>query len=148
VGVAGFAGADFRPAFTLPLDRRNLVSLKIGANYQFQYSWLLTGGVDYSDANRIPYMPMHIIGGTLELAWKTGSLFVSAHYESARYGDVTNKMALEPHCIAHATLNQKMGKHFTFFASLRNILNEHYESFASYYMPGISLVCGTRFRYN
>jgi outer membrane receptor protein involved in Fe transport len=93
-------------------------------------------------------MPTHIIGGSIDLAWKTGSLFISAHYESTRYADTMNQMPLDPYCVVNATVNQNMGKNFTFFASLRNILNAHYESFASYYMPGISLVMGVRAKFN
>ncbi|MDR0289438.1 MAG: TonB-dependent receptor [Treponema sp.] len=148
VGTACFTGADFRPVFTLPLEKWNFTSLKIGVNYQFQFSWLLSGDLDFENSFRIPYMPTHIIGGTVDLSWETGSIMVSAHYESTRYADTTNKMALDPHCIVHATLNQRAGKRLTFFASLRNILNTQYESFASYYMPGISLVCGARARFD
>ena len=148
VGTACFTGADFRPVFTLPLDKWNFTSLKIGLNYQFQFSWLLNGGLDFTDSFRIPYMPAHIIGGSVDLAWKTGSLFVSAHYESTRYADTTNKMPLDPYCVMHATLNQKAGEYLTIFASLRNILNAQYESFASYHMPGISLVCGLRAKFD
>ena len=148
VGTACFIGADFRPVFTLPLDKWNFTSLKISINYQFQYSWLLSSDLDFGDSYRIPYMPAHIIGGSVDLAWKTGSLFISAHYESTRYADTMNKMPLDPHCVVNATLNQRAGDYLTFFASLRNILNAQYESFASYYMPGISLVCGLRAKFN
>jgi vitamin B12 transporter len=148
VGTASFIGADFRPVFTASLNKWNLSALKISPSYQFQFSWLLNGGLGYENSFRIPYMPTHIIGGSLDLAWKTGSLMVSAHYESTRYADTLNQMPLERHCIAHATLNQKAGKRLTVFASLRNILNAQYESFASYYMPGISLTLGMRFNYD
>jgi vitamin B12 transporter len=148
VGTACFTGADFRPVFTMPLDKWNFTSLKIGLDYQFQFSWLMNGDPDIENSFRIPYMPTHIIGGTVDLAWKTGSLTVSAHYESTRYADTMNQMPLEPHCVVHATVNQKAGNNFTFFASLRNILNTQYESFASYYMPGISLVIGVRSIFN
>jgi len=148
VGTACFTGADFRPVFTLPLKKGNLTSLKIGINYQFQFSWLMNGALDFENSFRIPYMPTHIVGGSIDLAWKTGSLFISAHYESTRYADTTNQMPLEPHCVVHATVNQNAGNNFTFFASLRNILNTQYESFASYYMPGISLVIGVRSKFN
>jgi vitamin B12 transporter len=144
VGTACFIGADFRPVFTLPIDKWNFTAIKIGMNYQFQFSWLLNGDLDFAHSFRIPYMPAHIIGGSIDLAWKTGSLFVSAHYESTRYADTTNKMPLDPYCVINTTVNQKVGKHLIFFASLRNILNAQYESFAGYYMPGISLVCGIR----
>jgi vitamin B12 transporter len=148
VGTACFTGADFRPVFILPLKKGNLTSLKIGFNYQFQFSWLMNGGLDFDNSFRIPYMPTHIVGGNIDLAWKTGSLFISAHYESTRYADTMNQMSLEPHCVVHATVNQNAGNNFTFFASLRNILNTQYESFASYYMPGISLVIGVRSKFN
>ena len=147
VGTACFLGADFRPFFSIPLGKRIFTSLKIAVNYQFQFSWLLNGDLDFANSFRIPYMPTHIVGGSADLAWKTGSLLVSAHYETTRYVDTMNKMALDPHCVVHATFNQKAGKYFTFFASLRNILNTQYESFAGYYMPGISLVCGVRARF-
>jgi vitamin B12 transporter len=148
VGTACFIGADFRPVITLPLEKWKFTSLKIGANYQFQLSWLLSGNLDFGNSFRIPYMPMHIIGGSVDIAWETGSFMVSAHYESTRYADTMNQMALDPYCIVHATLNQNLGKYFTFFTSLRNILNTQYESFASYCMPGISLVCGIRAKFN
>jgi vitamin B12 transporter len=148
VGTACFIGADFRPVVTLPLDKWNFTSLKIGANYQFQFSWLLSGDLDFEYSFRIPYMPTHIIGGSIDLAWKTGSLFISAHYETTRYADTMNQMPLDPFCVVHATVNQKIGDNFTIFASLRNILNTQYESFASYYMPGISLVLGVRAKFN
>jgi outer membrane cobalamin receptor len=66
------------------------------------------------------------------------------HYETTRYADTLNQMPLDPHCTAHATVNQDVGKYVTVFGSLRNILNAHYESFAGYYMPGISLTLGVR----
>ena len=148
VGTAMFIGADFRPVLTIPLELGPFTSIKIGVNYQFQYSWLLSGDLDYNNSFRIPYMPTHIIGGTIDLGWKTGSLLISAHAETTRYADTTNLMPLEPYCIMHATVNQNLGRHITFFASLRNILNAQYESFASYNMPGVSLVTGVRARFD
>jgi vitamin B12 transporter len=144
IGTACLAGADFRPVFTTDLDKWGFNTLKIGFNYQLQFSWLMNGGLDFANSYRIPYIPTHIIGGSVDVRWETGSLKLSAHYETVRYADTLNKIPLDPHCIVHATLNQKAGEYFTFFASLRNILNAQYESFASYYMPGISLVLGAR----
>jgi outer membrane cobalamin receptor len=43
-------------------------------------------------------------------------------------------------------VNQAIGKRFTVFGSLRNILNAHYESFAGYYMPGITLTLEGRLK--
>jgi vitamin B12 transporter len=147
IGTAFFIGADVRPAVTLKIGRGGIERLKLGASYQYQLSWLLSGNLAFADSYRIPYMPTHIIGGSADLMWKTGSLLVSAHYESTRYADTLNELVLDPHCIIHATINQDIGKNFTAFASLRNILNAHYESFAGYYMPGITLTVGVRVKF-
>jgi outer membrane cobalamin receptor len=147
IGTAWFVGLDLRPAVTVPLRRGGFTSVRLGASYQFQLSWLLNGDLAFSDEYRIPYMPTHIVGGSVDLTWKTGSLLVSAHYESTRYADTMNEMTLDPHCLVHATVNQGLGKNLTAFASLRNILNAHYESFAGYYMPGISLTAGLRVKF-
>jgi hypothetical protein len=129
---------------TLPINAGGFTSIKLGLNYQFQFSWLLSGGLSFANSYRIPYMPTHIIGGSVDLQWKTGSLLLSAHYETTRYADTLNEMPLDPHCTVHLTWNQGIGQNFTLFGSLRNILNAHYESFAGYYMPGISLTVGGR----
>ncbi|MDR2135082.1 MAG: TonB-dependent receptor [Treponema sp.] len=142
IGTAWFAGLDARPGLTLPLKRGKTVTL--GLSYQFQLSWLLNGSLGFKDSFRIPYMPTHIIGGSVDLKWKTGSLLVSAHYESTRYADTLNQMALAPYCAVHLTYNQGIGSNITLFGSLRNILNARYESFAGYYMPGVSLILGLR----
>jgi vitamin B12 transporter len=147
IGTAFFTGFDIRPTLTLPINKGAFESIKLGASYQFQYSWLLSGDLSFSDSYRIPYMPTHIIGGSADLQWKTGSLVLSVHYETTRYADTLNKMPMDPYCTMHLTYNQDIGDYFTTFASLRNMLNAHYESFAGYYMPGISLTIGGRVRY-
>jgi vitamin B12 transporter len=147
IGTAFFVGFDVRPALTLKLGRGIFQTLTLGASYQYQLSWLLSGSLKFADGYRIPYMPTHIIGGKIDLAWKTGSLLLSAHYETTRYADTLNEMPLDPYCIVHMTVNQDIGKAWTLFASLRNILNAHYESFAGYYMPGITLTAGVRAKF-
>jgi outer membrane cobalamin receptor len=147
IGTAWFIGFDARPTLTVPLNRGGFRAIELGASYQFQLSWLLSGSLTFADGYRIPYMPTHIIGGSVDLLWKTGSLLVSAHYETTRYADTMNEMPLGAYCVMHATVNQDMGKKFTAFASLRNILNAHYESFAGYYMPGISFTAGLRVKF-
>jgi vitamin B12 transporter len=146
VGTAYFVGVDFRPEVTLRIDKRRLKTLKLGFNYQYQMSWLLNGDLTFTDAYRVPYMPSSIIGGSADLSWGAGSLLVNAHYEGIRYADTMNEMPMDQHVILNATLNQGIGKHFTAFAALRNILNAHYESFAASYMPGITLTVGGRWK--
>jgi vitamin B12 transporter len=144
IGTAFFVGVDTRPALTLPVNKGAFTSIKLSASYQFQFSWLLSGDLTFADSYRIPYMPTHIIGGAVDLRWKTGSFLASAHYETTRYADTMNEMPMDPHCTVHFTYNQDIGNYVTAFASLRNVLNSHYESFAGYYMPGISLTLGGR----
>jgi outer membrane cobalamin receptor len=144
IGTAFFIGLDIRPAITLKLNKSTFRTLTLGASYQYQLSWLLSGSLHFADGYRIPYMPTHIVGGRADLAWNTGSLLLSAHYETTRYADTLNEMPLDPHCTVHLTINQNIGKTWTLFASLRNILNTHYESFAGYNMPGITLTAGLR----
>jgi vitamin B12 transporter len=147
IGTAFFIGFDIRPTLTLPINKGTFESIKLGASYQFQYSWLLSGNLSFTNSYRIPYMPTHIIGGSADLQWETGSLVLNVHYETTRYADTLNEMPMDPHCTMHLTYNQEIGNYFTAFASLRNILNAHYESFAGYYMPGISLTVGGRVTY-
>jgi vitamin B12 transporter len=148
IGAAWFVGADLRPTLTLRLSRGGFSSLVLGASYQCQLSWLLSGSLTFADAYRIPYMPTHIVGGSVDLSWGkdgfAGSLLATAHYETTRYANTTNTMVLDPYCVVHATVNQGLGKRLAAFASFRNILNSHYESFAGYYMPGVSLALGLR----
>jgi vitamin B12 transporter len=147
IGTAWLAGIDARPVLTLRIGRGGFESVKFGVTCQFQASWLLSGSLSFADGYRIPYMPTCILGGSVDLRWKTGSLLLSAHYETTRYADTLNEMPLAPHCIVHATLNQGIGRHLTAFAALRNILNAHYESFAGYYMPGLTATLGLRMRF-
>jgi outer membrane cobalamin receptor len=148
VGEAWFIGADLRPKLTLQLNRAGFTTLALGASYQYQLSWLLTGSLTFADAYRIPYMPNHIAGGSVDLSWGkagfAGSALISLHYETTRYADTMNTMVLDPYFLMHATINQGLGERLTAFASFRNIFNAHYESFASYYMPGVSLALGVR----
>jgi vitamin B12 transporter len=144
IGSARFIGLDARPSLTLPVNRAGLERITLGASYQFQLSWLLSGDLRMADGYRIPYMPTHIIGASVDVSWTGGSLLLSAHYETTRYADTLNQIRLDPYCVLHATCNQSIGKNLTAFASLRNILNAHYESFAGDYMPGISLTAGIR----
>jgi outer membrane cobalamin receptor len=148
IGTAQFIGFDVRPTVRIPVTPHGIKSLKLGATYQYQLSWLLSGTLTYSDGYRIPYMPTHIVGGSVDLVWNTGSVLLKAHYETTRYADTMNEMPLDPHLTINATVNQDIGSHVTAFMSLRNIANSHYESFAGYYMPGVSLTLGVQWRGN
>jgi vitamin B12 transporter len=146
VGTALFIGIDARPALTFAFSGGPFRRLKLGATYQFQLSWLLNEGLSFADALRIPYMPTHIAGGVIDLMWGTGSVMVSAHWESRRFADTLNKMPLEPYCLATVTVNQNIGKYWSVFVAARNVLNALYTSFAEYPMPGANLTLGARMK--
>jgi vitamin B12 transporter len=142
-----FYGGDIRPAVTFAFSKGPFSRLKLGLNYQLQFSWLTTEGYGYANPVRIPYMPTHIAGGSADLEWATGSLLASAHWESRRYADILNLMPLEAYCLVNATVNQEIGKHLTLSANVRNALNWLYTSFAEYPMPGTSFTLSARVKF-
>ncbi|MDR2398694.1 MAG: TonB-dependent receptor [Spirochaetaceae bacterium] len=146
IGTAFLFGAEARPEVRLAINRGGFTALILGLTYQYQLSWLLSGEADFADSYRIPYMPTQRLGASVDLRWKTGSLLLSGHYETTRYGDTLNQLVLKPYGIVHLTVNQQVGKGLTLFGVVRNMLNAHYESFAGYYMPGLSFSLGLRTR--
>jgi vitamin B12 transporter len=160
IGTAAFMGWDTTIKLTLLRSPLFIERPSLSFSYQFQSSWLLTGGLDFDDEKRIPYMPMHKFGLSLELPWaggaqgagesvkKGGSLVMSGHYEGLRYADTGNIIELDPYFTLNMTVNQKINKNLTAFASLRNLLNASYVSFADYPMPGITLTIGMRMNFD
>jgi vitamin B12 transporter len=148
VGTAFFIGSDLRPTLTLTLPKGPFEKLRLGLSWQYQLSWLLNEGLAFADALRIPYMPTHILGGSADLSWQTGSLLVSAHWESTRYADTRNEMALPSYCLLNITVNQNIGRHWTAFAAVHNALNALYTSFAEYPMPGLNMTLGLRAKFD
>jgi len=144
VGEAIFIGIDSKLRFNIPVSFGPVNKIIPSISYQYLLSYLLSFGYDFSSDKRIPYSPVHTIGASLELLWKTGSVLFSAHYESIRFDDRPNLVELKPHFLLNASVNQKIGKNFAIFGTLRNILNKSYESFYDFPMPGISLTVGVR----
>ena len=144
VGEAMYLGLDTRINLEIPVSLGPIKKLNPSFSYQYLKSYLLSFGYDFSSDKRIPYQPAHTIGASLDIPWETGSLLVSAHYESLRYENRENTSRLMPHFLLNAAINKKIGKNFTVFAAFRNLLNESYESFYNYPMPGISLTLGLR----
>jgi len=144
VGEAVFFGLDNKLGFDIPVSWGPVTKIKPSVSYQYLLSYLLSFGYDFDDDKRIPYSPVHTVGGSLEIQWESGSVIISGHYESLRYSDRANIALLKPHSLLNAAVNQKIGKNITAFGALRNILNESYESFSDYPMPGITLTLGMR----
>jgi len=143
VGEAAFFGLDSKASFEIPVNSK-LEKIKLTVSYQYLRSYLLSFGFNFSSDKRIPYNPEHTIGGSLDIFWKTGSLLVSGHYEGIRFHDRENFTALEPYFLLNATVNKTITKNILAFGSLKNILNQSYESFYGYPMPGINLTLGMK----
>jgi vitamin B12 transporter len=119
----------------------------LSASYQYIRTYILSGGFTHSSNIRMPYIPMHTAGTSVEFRWKTGSLSVSGHYEGLRYEDynpVENVNELDPHFLLNINFNQKIGESLALFAVLRNALNESYVSMVDYPMPGATLTTGLK----
>jgi vitamin B12 transporter len=144
VGKAMFFGLDSKLRFEIPVSLGAIKKIIPSLSYQFLLSYLLSFGYEFADNKRVPYSPVHTIGGSLEIPWGSGSVIISGHYESLRYDDRANLTQLKPYFLLNANVNQKIGKNFTVFGVLRNILNESYQSFNDYPMPGITLTIGLR----
>jgi vitamin B12 transporter len=164
VGEAIFFGLEGKLGFDIPLPPGPFEKIGLSLSYQYLLSYLLSYGYTYSSNKRIPYMPLHGAGFSLNIPWKTGawereslerngsserngSLVISGHYEGQRYADTANLTKLKPYFLLNATVNQEINKTFTAFAVLRNILNKSYESFNDYYMPGLTVTVGLRMNF-
>jgi len=143
-GKAMFFGLNSKIVFNVPVSLGSVKKIIPSVSYQYLLSYLLSFGYDFADNKRVPYSPVHTIGASLEIPWENGSVIVGGHYESLRYNDRANLTQLKPVFLLNATVNQKIGKNLTAFSVLRNILNESYESFSDYPMPGITLTMGLR----
>jgi vitamin B12 transporter len=150
VGEAAFFGWSAKLRFEAPLYAGLFKKIIISPSYQMLLSYLLSYGYTWASEKKIPYMPMHTIGGSVETQWenaakKNGSLLISAHFESQRYSDTANITKLKPYILLNAAVNQQVGKNFSLFAAFRNMLNSSYQSMEDYPMPGFSLSLGVRY---
>jgi len=144
VGEAVFFGLENKLGFDIPVPLGPVEKITPSLTYQYLLSYLLSFGYDFASDRRIPYNPAHTISASLDITWKTGSLLISGQYESLRFVDRANLVELKPYFLLNATVNQKIGKNFTVFGAVRNLLNTSYQSFYDYPMPGITLTLGMR----
>jgi vitamin B12 transporter len=159
VSAAVFLGLDSKISVAIPLSKGPFSKITPSFTYQYMLSDLLnhnydffsmlshqfSHGNDFSSGKRIPFMPEHTVGFSLDLLWKTGSFLISGHFESERYADTANITLLDSHFLLNANINQKVGDNLTAFAVFRNLLNASYQSFYEYPMPGITMTLGMRF---
>jgi vitamin B12 transporter len=144
VGEAMFFGLDNKFRITIPVKLGPVEKISPGISYQYMRSYLLSGDNTWESDKRIPYMPEHTLGLSLDISWGSGSALVSAHYETSRYAKTDNSTELDPYFLLTLNVNQNIGKNLSAFASLRNITNTSYESFEGYPMPGFNFTLGLR----
>jgi vitamin B12 transporter len=146
VGEAAFFGWDSKARSEIPVSFGAVEKIIFSFSYHYLLSYILTGDNTFASEVRMPYMPMHTLGLSMEFLWKTGSFLVSGHFESSRHTSADDsKKSLDPYFLFNANFNQKIGANVSFFAVLKNILNISYQSLVDYPMPGISATLGIRF---
>jgi vitamin B12 transporter len=151
VGEAVYFGLDSKIKSEISLASGPFRAIGISLSYQWLLSYLLSYGYTWSSGKRIPYMPMHTAGVSLDLFWgdqdspRAGSFSLSGHFESRRFANTSNITKLDPYFLLNANVNQKIGRNLSAFLALRNILNASYESMVNYPMPGITMTIGMRF---
>jgi len=144
VGTAAFIGLSSSARFEVPVPLGPVDRIVASLSYHYLRSHLMAFGFSFADDQRIPYTPMHTVSLSLDFPWETGSFVVSGHFEGTRFADRENRIALEPYFLLNASYSQRIGQNLTLFGSLRNILNQSYESFHGHPMPGISMTLGLR----
>ena len=144
IGEAAFFGLTNSVRFDIPVSIWQAERVIVTLSHQFLQSYLLSFGFTFASGNRIPYTPQHTFGVTLDIPWQTGSLVISGHFEGSRFHDRANLVELPSHFLLNATYTQRINQNLQAFASLRNILNQSYEAFLAFPMPGISLTLGLR----
>ena len=144
VGEAFIFGLNTKINFAIPLPGRFFKKIETSLSYQYLLSYLLSYGYTFDSKKRIPYNPEHTVNASLEISWNSGAFSISGQYQSLRYHDTANLTTLKPVFLLNTGINQKIGKYFTVFGTLRNMLNTSYESFYDYPMPGITLTLGMR----
>jgi outer membrane cobalamin receptor len=147
VGEAVFFGIDAKTGFEIPVSFWFLEKIAPSVSYQYLLSYLLSYGYTFTSNKRIPYNPEHTISCSLDFIWDSGSFLVSGHFESVRYHDTANLTALKPYFLLNASVNQKIGENYSIFGGLQNILNNSYESFYDYPMPGVLLTLGIKMKF-
>ena len=145
VGQAMFFGLDGKISFDFPISAGPIKKIAASISYQYLLSFVLYYGYTFSSNKRIPYNPEHLLNGSLEFFWQSGSFLVSGQFKGRHYHDTANLISMKPVFLLNAAINQRLGKNFIFFGSLNNILNLSYESFYGYPMSGISFTLGIRF---
>jgi len=150
VGEAAFFGSENKAKLTVPLAQGPFKEIGVSLSYQYLIGYLLSYGYTWESDKRIPYMPMHTFGASLDLPWiigkqkLAGSMIISGHYETFRFADTANLIELDPYFLLNINVNQELSKYLAAFLVVHNALNTSYESFNDYPMPGLTVTLGMK----
>jgi vitamin B12 transporter len=147
IGEAALFGLDLRLKTGFDVSWGPVQKISPSASYQYLLTYLLCYGYSWEDEKRIPYQPMHTIGASVDVSWGSGSVTLSGHYESLRYYSPTNLIELAPYLLLNINVSQKIKEHLRIYMALRNLLNQSYESYNRYPMPGFNITAGLQFEY-
>ena len=149
IDEAVFFGLDNKLCFEIPLSSGAVKKIVPAISYQFLLSYVLSGTNTFASDKRSAYSPVHTLGSSVEIHWRSGYAAISGHFESLRYTDIENNVSLKPLFLLNANINHKFGKQLSGFAAVKNILNSSYETVRGYFpmqypMPGTTFTLGIR----
>ncbi|MBQ2000157.1 MAG: TonB-dependent receptor, partial [Spirochaetales bacterium] len=138
IGKAIYFGSDNSLSTDLP------TFVQFGLDYNFVLTYLLSYGLSLEDDRRIMYTPVHSLSAHVDFSWKTGMISLIGKYTSERYTSNMNISSLPPYFTFDVSFEQNIGKYFTVFAAVKNMLNAYYFETEGYPMPGGSVTVGVR----
>lgn len=138
IGKAIYFGSDNSLSTDLP------TFVQFGLDYNFVLTYLLSYGLSLEDDRRIMYTPVHSLSAHVDFSWKTGMISLIGKYTSERYTSNMNISSLPPYFTFDVSFEQNIGKYFTVFAAVKNMLNVYYFQTENYPMPGGSVTVGVR----
>ena len=138
IGKAIYFGSDNSLSTDLP------TFVQFGLDYNFVLTYLLSYGLSLEDDRRIMYTPVHSLSAHVDFSWKTGMISLIGKYTSERYTSNMNISSLPPYFTFDVSFEQNIGKYFTVFAAVKNMLNAYYFQTENYPMPGGSVTVGVR----
>lgn len=138
IGKALYFGSDNSFITDLP------TFIQFGIDYHFVLTYLLSNGLTLEDNKRIMYTPVHSLSAHVDFSWKSGSISLIGKYTSERYTSNLNISSLDPYFTLDISFMQNIGKYFTVFAAVKNMLNAYYFETEGYPMPGGSVTIGVK----
>jgi outer membrane cobalamin receptor len=126
--------------------------IEIAATYNFLMTWVLSDDLSFESDKRMTYSPLHVFGFKVTVNWNPGKKYdgnisMVGHYESAKFTDLQNLKTLSPYFSLDISFNQRLTQGMIFFASIKNMFNDHYFLVDGYPVPAGSITMGIKINY-